>query len=177
MNSPSLSGCHPHFETLTRMKVSASFHPHYRRFTRITNVSPTFCNCQVKNILPPSSPRKKYMKKQKQSKLFLKRKRSLGKPILSTKPWTFNSMTSFNNMTSVYFHFLSLSPCISSLCIVYNRGTILALACSDTPSWWMDLVNENVACSICAYTGRKMKITRIGVQPFFRRTQSKKTTQ
>ena len=34
-------------------------------FTRITDVSPAFCNCQVKNILPPQ--KKKNTKKQKQS--------------------------------------------------------------------------------------------------------------
>ena len=58
VNSPALSECHPHFEALTRMKFKL-------HFTRITNVSPAFCNFQVKKYPPPS--KKKDTKKQKQS--------------------------------------------------------------------------------------------------------------
>ena len=45
-------------------------------------------------------------------------------------------------MTSVYFHFFLCLSIISSLCIFYNRGARLALACLDTPLWWWHLVNE-----------------------------------
>ena len=86
VNSPALSGCHLHFKTLTRMKISASFHPHYRCFTHITDISPTFCNCQVKKYPPPQ---KIYEKTE--TKLYLQRKRRLENPLVSIRPWTFNN--------------------------------------------------------------------------------------
>ena len=76
VKSPTLSGCHPHFETLTRMKISTSFHPHYQCFTRITDVSPAFCNCQVKK----HPPHQKKTQKNKNKVLF-KDKKAPGKPL------------------------------------------------------------------------------------------------
>ena len=70
-------------------------------------------------------------------------------------------------MTSVYFHFLSLSLYHFFFSIVYNRGARLPLTCLDTPSWLQHLVNENVECSLYARAGRKVKNTRVGVQLFF----------
>ena len=134
MNSPALSGCHLHFETLTRMNISLSFHPHRQCFTSIIDVSLAFCNCQVKKHPSPRPlPKKKKNRKNKNKPLF-KKNRRLGKPLFINEQSLENLTTLC--MTSVYFHFFSLSLYHLFFSIVYNRGVRLALACFDTPSWW-----------------------------------------
>ena len=150
VNSPALSGCHLHFVTLTRMKISASFYPHYRCFTRILYLS-------SKKI---SSPLPKKTRKNKNKALF-KEKKAPGKTLLYQQ--SLEHLTTLCMTSSTFTFFLCLSI-ISSFCIVYNRGTRLAPACFDTPSWWWHLVNENVARSIYALAGKKMKSTLVGVQ-------------
>ena len=77
-------------------------------FTRITDVSPAFCNCQVKNILPPQ---KKKTRKNKNKALF-KEKKAPGK--IPLYQWSLEHFTTLC-MTSVYFHFFLCLFIISSL--------------------------------------------------------------
>ena len=131
VNSPAFSGYHLHFETLNRMKISASFHPHYRCFTSITDISPAFSNCQVKKYPPPL--KKKTTTWKNKNKALFKEKKAPGKTLLYQR--SLKHLTTLC-MTSVYFNFFFFVSVISSLCIVYNRGARLALACFDTLSWW-----------------------------------------
>ena len=128
VNSLALSGCHPHLETLTRMKISAWFHPHYLCFTRITDISPAFCNCRVKKYPPPLPPKK--TRKNKNRALF-KEKKAPGKT--SLYQGSLKNLTALC-MMSVYFYFFLCLSIISSLGIVYNRGARFARACFYTSS-------------------------------------------
>ena len=103
-------------------------------FTRITDVSPAFCNCQVKKYPPPSKKKNKKTRKNKNKALF-KEKKVPGKTSLYQR--SLEHLTTLC-MTSVYFHFhfFSLSLYHLFFSIVYNRAARLALACFDTPSWW-----------------------------------------
>ena len=134
-------------------------------FTRITDVSPAFCNCQVKHIVPSPPPEKT------ETKLYLRRKRRLGKPLCISEALSIWQHYVWRQSTFTVFLCLSI---ISSLCIVYNRGARLTLACFDNPSWWQHLVNENVACSMYARALRKMKRTRVGAHFFSKNPKQKK---
>ena len=62
--SPAFRDSHPHENLSFTSPALPMFHRHYRCFTGITDVSPAFCNCQVKQYPPPPE---KTQKKQKQS--------------------------------------------------------------------------------------------------------------
>ena len=113
---------------ISRLSPAWKFKLH---FTRITDVSSAFCNCQVNKYPPPSKKKKKNPRKNKNKALF-NEKKVPGKTPLYQR--SLEHLTTLS-MTSVYFHFFSLSLCHFFLSIVYNRGARLARACFDTPSW------------------------------------------
>ena len=149
---------YPHWAGVTRISRLSPTWKFQLHFTRTTDVSPAFCNCQVKKYPPPKRTQKN------KSKALFKEKKAPGKTPLYQ--WSLKHLTTLCMTSSPFTFFLCLSI-ISSLCVIYNRSARLALACFDTPSWWWYLVNENVACSIYARAGRKMKSTGVGVQLFF----------
>ena len=97
---------HSHWAGVNRISRLSPAWKFQLYFTRITDVSPAFCNCQVKNILgaPPPQKKKKNTKKQKQS--FIKEKKAPGKTPLYQR--SLEHLTTLC-MTSVYFHCFSLS--------------------------------------------------------------------
>ena len=98
---------HPHCAGVTRISRISPAWKLQLHFTRNTDVSPAFCNCQVKQY--PSPPKKKTHQK-KQKKALFKEKKEPGKTHLYQR-----SLGHFITlcMTSVYFHFFSF--CLSSL--------------------------------------------------------------
>ena len=127
----------PHWAGVTHISRLSPAWKFKLLFTRITDVSPAFCNCQVKQYPPPPPPPQK-KKKQKQkrektkTKLYLKRLRTWENPSCQRSLEHLTTLC----MKSVYFHFFSLSLYHLFFSIVYNRGARLALACFDTPLWW-----------------------------------------
>ena len=67
---------HPHWAGVTRISKLSPAWKFKLPFTRITDVSPAFSNFQVKKY-PPHPKKNKKTKK----KLYLKKKRHLGKPL------------------------------------------------------------------------------------------------
>ena len=142
---------HPHWAGITRMSRLSPAWKLKLHFTRITDVSPAFCNCQVEQYPPPK--KKKKIRKNKNKALFKEKKEPGKTPLYQRSPEHLTTLC----MTSVYFHFFSLSLYHLFFSIVYNRVARPVLACFDTPSWWKHLVNENVECSFYTRTGRKVK--------------------
>ena len=118
---------HSHWAGVNRISRLSPAWKFQLYFTRITDVSPAFCNCQVKDILP--SPPKKKQNKQKRrnrNKALFKEKKAPGKTPLYQR--SLEHLTTYVWRQSTFTVFLCLSI-ISSLCIVYNRSARLTLAC------------------------------------------------
>ena len=135
--SPACQDFHPHENLSFTSPALLMFHPHS-------------VIVKLNNILPPQ---KKKIRKNKNKSLFKEKKEPGKTPLYQRSPEHLTTLC----MTSVYFHFFSLSLYHLFFSIVYNRVTRPVLACFDTPSWWKHLVNENVECSFYTRTGRKVK--------------------
>ena len=72
---------HPYWVGVTRISRLLLAWKLKLHFTCITDVSPAFCNCQVKQNPPPQKKQNKKNKTRKKTKFYLKRKSNLGKPL------------------------------------------------------------------------------------------------
>ena len=101
----------PHWAGVTHISRLSPAWKFKLLFTRITDVSPAFCNCQVKQYPPPPPPPKKKTKtktRKNKNKALFKEIKNLGKPFVSTKPWTFDNTMYEVSLLSLFF-FVSLS--------------------------------------------------------------------